>query len=128
MGKAFAARSFGVNLLVSGGSIIGATSVHVEHISPAFAAIFGGTSIGMGVLSIARHGAGVGGTGILALWLYRSRGWNAGIVALAFDTLILLASVFTVPIAKLFWSAISIIAIHGVVFAWHRADRYLIAS
>lgn len=125
MGKRFALKSFAVNLLISTASILAARSITVSHITPQFAAIVGGTSIGMGILAVARHGAGVGGTGIIALWLYKTRGWNAGLVALTFDVLILTAASWIVAFDKLLWSALSVVAIHGVVFAWHRPGRYV---
>jgi len=128
MGRRFALRSFAVNLMISAASFIGAVSLRVDHVSLVFAALVGGTTIGMGVLSIARHGAGVGGTGIIALWLHKARGWNAGSVALACDLVILCAAAFAVPPARLAWSALSIVAIHSVVFAWHRRDRYPVVA
>ncbi len=57
-----------------------------------FAALFGGSIIGFGILAIARHGAGVVGVGVIALILQRARGWNAGRTQMGCDVLILLAS------------------------------------
>lgn len=124
LGRAFAIKSFLVNLMISTASIIAARSITIGAIDPVFAAFVGGTAIGMGILAIARHGAGVGGTGIIALWLYKARGWNAGIVALAFDILVLAAGSLTVSPMRLLWSALSVLAIHAIVFAWHRPGRY----
>lgn len=80
--------------------------------------------MGMGLLSLLRHGVGVGGTGVAAIYLNKHRGWNVGLVSLAFDFLILGSSVFVVSPAKIPWSLVSIIAIHAVVFVWHRPGRY----
>ena len=45
-----------------------------------------------GILLLARHQVGVGGIGILALALQKSRGWNAGRTQLAAEALILLVA------------------------------------
>jgi len=76
-------------------------------------------------LAIARHGSGVGGTIILSLWLYRTRGINVGVVALAIDLVILTAAAFVVAPMILLWSAVSAVAIHLTLFAWHRPGRYI---
>ena len=48
--------------------------LHLDGANVAFAAVFGGSLIGMGVLSLARHRASVGGVGIIALYLQERRG------------------------------------------------------
>ncbi|KAK0329178.1 hypothetical protein LTR94_037854, partial [Friedmanniomyces endolithicus] len=44
----------------------------------------------MGILAMARHGAGVGGTGIVTLWLQKKHGINAGRTQVMIDGVILL--------------------------------------
>jgi len=124
MGRAFALKSLIVNILISASSLISARAIHIAWVHPAFAAIAGGTSIGMGILALARHSAGVGGTGVIALWLYKTRGWNAGLVSLSCDVVILsIASLLIAP-SGLIWSALSVLCIHGILFTWHRPGRY----
>ncbi|MFD2134267.1 YitT family protein [Novosphingobium resinovorum] len=52
--------------------------IDIARVSDPVAAVVGGSVIGMGALALARHGAATGGSGALVLWLYRTRGWNAG--------------------------------------------------
>jgi uncharacterized membrane-anchored protein YitT (DUF2179 family) len=80
--------------------------------------------IGMGILSLARHQAGVGGTGVMTLWLQKRRGWNAGAVQLAIDAVILLVSLTLVSPGKVALSTLSAAAISGVLIAFHRPGRY----
>jgi len=120
MGRAFLVKSIIASSAISLGLIIAAKAMTISAISLPFAAIVGGTTIGMGILAVARHGGGVGGTIILSLWLYRTRGINAGIVALAADILILTSAAFAVTPYVLLWSAISAVSIHAILFAWHR--------
>ena len=78
----------------------------------------------MGVLSLARHGAGVGGTGVVTLWLYKRYGINAGLTQIGFDVVILAVSLIVLSPGRLAWSALSAAAISGILVAWHRPGRY----
>ncbi|WP_260433873.1 YitT family protein [Burkholderia sp. Bp8998] len=96
----------------------------IAYVSPLFAAFTGGTLCGMGILALARHGVGVGGTGIVTLWLQRERGINAGITQMCIDATILLVSMLTIPAGRVGWSALSAVAVSGMIVAWHRPGRY----
>ncbi|GAA0543664.1 uncharacterized membrane-anchored protein YitT (DUF2179 family) [Rhizomicrobium palustre] len=125
MGRTFIVKSVIASTAVSLGMIVAAAGMHIGPINTAFAAIAGGTIIGVGILAIARHGSGVGGTLIVSLWFYRSRGINVGVTALVIDLMILTAAAFTVNAVTLFWSVLSAVAIHLTLFAWHRPGRYI---
>ncbi|MDR3525875.1 MAG: YitT family protein [Rhizomicrobium sp.] len=125
MGRTFIIKSVIASSAISLALIAASHAITIAAISVPFAAIIGGTAIGVGILAIARHGSGVGGTIILSLWLYRTRGINVGIVALVIDGVILTAAAFTVTGYVLLWSALSAVAIHMTLFAWHRPGRYI---
>ncbi|MBX8814726.1 YitT family protein, partial [Ochrobactrum sp. MR34] len=57
-------------------------------------AIMGGTLVGMGVLALFRHRAGVGGINILALYLQDNYNIRAGWSQLALDLLLMAISLF----------------------------------
>lgn len=97
---------------------------HLDSIQPAFAAIFGGSLVGMGVLALARHRASVGGIGILSLLLQDRRGWNPGLTQMAIDAIIIAVAVPIVGIEKAGYSILSAAALNGVMFAYHRPGRY----
>lgn len=124
MGPGFMWKTIAVNAGIATLSVAMNLGLQIEHISPLFAAFVGGTVIGMGILSLARHGAGVGGTGVLTLWLYKRHGINAGLSQIGFDLVILLASSSVISPIYLLWSAVSAAAISGVLIAWHRPGRY----
>lgn len=124
MGPGFMWKTVAVNAGIATLSVAMNLGLQIEHISPAFAATVGGTVIGMGVLSLARHGAGVGGTGVITLWLFKRYGINAGISQISFDIVILLISLSVIAPSRLAWSAVSAAAISGVLVAWHRPGRY----
>jgi uncharacterized membrane-anchored protein YitT (DUF2179 family) len=88
--------------------------------------LFGGTLIGVGLLLLARHHSGVGGIGILALALSRSRGWNMGRIQLACDALILAAAMLVLDLApgKLAASVAGTVAVAAVLITFHKPGRY----
>jgi uncharacterized membrane-anchored protein YitT (DUF2179 family) len=94
------------------------------RIDPWFAAIFGGTVIGLGILSLARHKSSVGGIGVVAIYLYEKRGINAGKVQAAADTLIIGSAFVAVDLSHLALSVLSAIALSLVLFAYHKPGRY----
>ncbi|VVE54809.1 YitT family protein [Pandoraea sputorum] len=116
------------SLVVSGG--LGLTLhlvprvLHVDFVDPMFAALVGGTLCAMGVLALARHGVGLGGTGIFTLWVKRKFGMNAGLMQIGIDTMLVLASLSTFPVGRVAWSALSVIAASAVLLAWHRSGRH----
>jgi uncharacterized membrane-anchored protein YitT (DUF2179 family) len=124
MGWNFAIRSAITVTLLSG------LTWTIPHWSPMgavntwFAAIFGGTVIGMGILSLARHKSSVGGIGVLALYLYEKRGINAGKVQGTADTLIVLSAFVALDLRHLMLSVLSAIALSAVLYTFHRKDRY----
>lgn len=125
MGTKFAVKSLLVNLGIALLSTVSRLSIDVVHVHPAFAALVGGTVIGLGILVLARHQAGVGGTGVITLWLQNTRGWNAGRTQIAIDVVILCASIPVIGPVQLAWSALSAAAISLILIAWHRPGRYI---
>jgi uncharacterized membrane-anchored protein YitT (DUF2179 family) len=57
------------------------------------AAVAGGVLLGTGILVMLRHGASLGGVGLLALFLQRRLGWRLGWVQLGLDLLIIARTV-----------------------------------
>ncbi|GAB6853908.1 YitT family protein [Asaia astilbis] len=99
--------------------------ITVSQIDPIFSAIFAGTIIGLGILCLARHQAGVGGTGIMALWLQKTRGINAGRVQISIDIVILAISAYFLPAYKIALSLLSAVAMSGILIVYHRPGRYI---
>ncbi|WP_353190345.1 YitT family protein [Pandoraea pnomenusa] len=124
MGARFALKSTVASFGITFALAAMPQTFNVAFVNPLFASFVGGTLCGMGILALARHGAGVGGTGIVTLWLQRKRGINAGISQVCIDATILLASLATIPAGRVAWSALSAVAMSGMVVAWHRPGRY----
>jgi uncharacterized membrane-anchored protein YitT (DUF2179 family) len=125
MGVAFGLKTLFANLTIMGMGLLMPSALQVASIHPLFAALFGGSIIGFGILAIARHGAGVGGLGVVALMLQRSRGWNAGRTQMAGDAVILLASLPLLDGSRFALSLVSAVAINAVLIVNHRPGRYI---
>lgn len=124
LGPAFTAKSLATVLALAGFTAIMPGWVRLDGVSAVFAAIFGGSLIGIGVLALARHRASVGGIGIVALWLQEQRGWSAGLVQLCADVVICGVALFITDAAHVALSVVSAMALGAVMFAYHRPGRY----
>lgn len=124
MGWRFTVKSILGSMLIMGLLQLIPRVFILNYVHPAFAALIGGTLCGMGVLAFARHGAGMGGTGIVTMWLSKRFGINPGRSQLAIDGVILLVSLSVVAPTLVGWSALSGIALSAMMMTWHRPGRY----
>ncbi|MBZ6072123.1 YitT family protein [Aeromonas schubertii] len=124
MGRDFTLKTLAVNLLLSAATQLVPHLLSVTYIHPLFAALVGGSFLGMGVLSLARHNASVGGVGVVTLWLQRRFHINAGKSQMALDLLVFALSLLTLPLPLLLWSALSALAMNAMLMAWHKPGRY----
>lgn len=125
MGMAFGLKTLFANVAIMGVGLAMPTALQIARVSPFFAALFGGSIIGFGILAIARHGAGVGGVGVVALILQRRRGWNAGRTQMLCDIMILLASLPVLSFERFGLSVLSAAAMNMVLIVNHRPGRYI---
>ncbi|PTQ11533.1 hypothetical protein CLG96_08855 [Sphingomonas oleivorans] len=124
LGMAFAIKTMIVSLLIGGMALMLPRLIMLAGLNDYFAAIFGGTIIGMGILGLARHRASVGGVGVLALYLQERRGIRAGIVQMAADVAIVLASLVVLAPARALLSIVSAVAVNLVLAIYHKPGRY----
>lgn len=123
LGARFTLRSL-LAVLALGGAVELARQLLKVQVAPPFAAVAGGVLLGTGILVMLRHGASLGGVGLLALFLQRRMGWRLGWVQLGLDLLILGASLSLLPPARVGWSLLAA-AVLNAVLAWnHRPGRY----
>ena len=98
--------------------------VSFQHLDPLFSAVMAGLLAGIGILILIRHGASLGGIGILAIYLQQRRGWRAGTVQMSFDCMILSIGLLVVSPEKVVLSIIGAAALNLVIGVNHRPDRY----
>ena len=99
--------------------------VSFASLNPVFGAILFGAISGAALLALFRHGASLGGVGILALILQDKTGFRAGHTQLLFD-----AVLFAVAATLLDWRTVALsflgaIVVNLVIAINHRRDRYV---
>jgi uncharacterized membrane-anchored protein YitT (DUF2179 family) len=125
MGWPFTIRTFIAVALLSLFAKLIPLCVDISSINPLFAALMGGTLMGMGVLALFRHRSGVGGVNILALYLQDAYGIRAGWFQLALDIIIMLGSLFFIPWENMLLSLVGAIAMNVIIAINHKPGRYL---
>ena len=125
MGRAFALKTLLANVAIMVLGMVVPWGIVTERVDPVFAALLGGWMAGLGILSLARHGAGVGGSGIVALALMKTKGWNAGRTQMIGDAVIVTASLVTLDWRAFLVSILSALAINSILMVNHRPGRYV---
>ncbi|MEZ7910321.1 MAG: YitT family protein [Propionivibrio sp.] len=124
LGRAFTVKTFcAVSLL----SIFSETLPHFvrfERLDPLLAAVLGGLLAGVGLLMLIRHQASLGGIGILAIYLQKTRGWRAGTLQMVADGGIVLAALFIADPARVALSVVGALLLNMVLTINHRPGRY----
>ncbi|MEO9823135.1 MAG: YitT family protein [Paracoccaceae bacterium] len=100
----------------------------INTTQPAVAALFSGLLAGMGLLTLFRHGATLGGVGIVALWLQDTRGIKAGKTQMLFDVFVFALALLFFPLALIGWSFLGAVIINVIITVNHRRDRYVARS
>ena len=101
--------------------------LQIGKIEPVYAALIGGTLIGMGLLIMFRHKASLGGFNILALFIQDKFGVRAGKLQMGLDCTIVIASCFVVQPWILALSVVAAIICNLVLTLNHKPGRYQIA-
>lgn len=125
MGWRFTIKSFIAVSMVSGFAELMPHLVSFERLNPAAGAAFAGASIGLGLIVLFRHGASLGGVGILALYLQDRLGFQAGWTQLAFDTALFATALLVIDPALVGWSLLGAAIANLIIAVNHRKDRYV---
>ncbi|MFC7065219.1 YitT family protein [Brucella rhizosphaerae] len=125
MGWPFTIRTFIAVALMSFFAKVIPLCVDFSSINPLFAALMGGSLMGMGVLALFRHRSGVGGVNILALYVQDAYGIRAGWFQLGLDILIMFGSLFFIPLENMLLSLVGAIAMNVIIAINHKPGRYL---
>ena len=125
MGWPFAIKTFACVGMVSYFSANIPHWLDISHIEPLFAALVGGGLMGLGILSLFRHKASVGGINILALYLQENFGIRAGYFQLGVDAVILVAAFFVLPVDRVIYSILGAVVLNLIIAANHKPGRYV---
>lgn len=122
--KEFAFKSLFCSALVSFWSAYMPNLIQVSYLNPAYAATAGGFVFGMGLLTLIRHKASLGGFTVLALYLQDRYNYSAGKIQMSIDVAILAMSFFLTSLSVLLLSILGVVILNLVIVMNHKKGRY----
>lgn len=125
LGRNFTIKTFLAVALLSGLSFLMPGWVAFERLNPAFGAVLFGLVSGSALLALFRHGASLGGVGILALMIQDRTGFRAGWTQLLFDAALFGSAMFLLDPLIVALSALGAAVLNLVIAINHRRDRYV---
>ncbi len=125
MGWKFTLKTFISVTLVSIMSSLHPKMVQLSSMTPYYAAIIGGSLMGVGFIVLFRHQASLGGINILTLYLQDKYGIRAGKLQMGIDLCIVLASYMIVSPTAMLASIIGAIVLNLAIMLNHRPGRYM---
>jgi len=125
MGAAFVVKTFCAVALMAGLSMVLPRWIGFDRLDPAVGAILYGAVTGSALLALFRHGASLGGIGILALILQDRTGFRAGHSQLLFDCALFAAALTLRDPATVALSLLGSVVLNFVIAVNHRRDRYI---
>ncbi len=125
MGWRFTVKTFCAVALVSLLANIHTQMLQLGTIAPLYAALIGGSLMGVGFIVLFRHHASLGGINILALYLQDKHGLPTGKLQMFMDIAILLASFLIVSPMAMLLSIVGAIVLNLAILLNHRPGRYM---
>lgn len=125
MGLAFTLKTFAAVALLSLFTFLLPRYLAFAAVDPAVGAVLFGMIVGAGLLALFRHGASLGGVGILALYLQDRTGFKAGWTQLVFDLCVFAFALFVIDTPALVWSLLGAVVLNLVIAINHRRDWYV---
>lgn len=95
------------------------------RLDPSVGALLAGACTGVGLIALFRHGASLGGIGILGLMIQDRTGFRAGLTQLVVDVAIFAAALAVMPVRQVAWSALGALVLNLMIAVNHRRDRYI---
>lgn len=95
------------------------------QLTPLTGALLAGAATGTALIALFRHGASLGGIGIVALMIQDRTGFRAGILQLLVDAAIFAAALMILPVERVGWSFLGALVLNLMIAINHRRDRYI---
>ncbi len=125
IGAAFVIKTFVAVGLMSGLAMLFPRWVSFAHLDPVVGALLFGAISGSALLALFRHGASLGGVGIVALYLQDKTGFRAGWTQLLVDLAIFALALTLRDARTVAISALGALVVNLVIAMNHRRDRYI---
>jgi uncharacterized membrane-anchored protein YitT (DUF2179 family) len=125
IGPRFVVKTIISVILVSVFSIYFPVLMQFQALNPYYGIALFGVLTGAGLLAIFRHGASLGGVGILALYIQDKTGFRAGFTQLLFDACIFAAAFFVTDARAVLLSMFGAFIVNMIITFNHRKDWYV---
>lgn len=125
-GKAFVAKSLFAVTLTSALAAVLPNYIKFSELNPALGAVMIGAFTGSALIALFRHGASLGGIGIVGLYIQDATGFRAGWVQLIFDAFIFAIALFMLDPLAVAWSFLGALVANLTIAINHRRDRYVV--
>lgn len=125
LGGGFVLKTFLAVALLSALTMVLPQYISFQNLHPAIGAVLIGFVSGSALLALFRHGASLGGVGILALYLQDKTGFKAGWTQLLFDACVFAIALTLRDWQTVAWSALGALVLNLVIALNHRRDRYI---
>ncbi len=125
MGPRFTIKSIIAVAMLSAMTEILPRVLVIDYMSAPVGAALSGALVGMGLIVLFRHGASLGGIGVLALFLQERYKIQAGWTQLAFDAALFVAAFGVLAWDLVIWSLLGAVIVNLIVAVNHRGDRYI---
>ena len=125
MGPRFTIKSFIAVAMVSAMAEAMPQAFEIAYLHPALGAALSGAMIGLGLIVLFRHGASLGGVGVLALYLQDRIGFQAGWTQLIFDAVLFAVAFLVLDPWLVAWSLAGSVVVNLIIAVNHRKDRYI---
>lgn len=125
MGAVFTLKTFIAVGLLSLLTVLMPDWISFDTLNPVFGAVLFGASSGVALIVLFRHGASLGGIGIVALILQEKAGFRAGYTQLIFDAALFAVALSLRDIPTVAISALGALIVNLIIAINHRRDRYI---
>ncbi len=125
LGPRFTVKSFIAVAMVSAMSEAFPRLITLGDVYAPLGAALAGAMTGLGLIVLFRHGASLGGIGVLALYLQERTGFRAGWTQLLFDTALFAAAALVLDPWLVGWSLLGAVVVNLIIAVNHRKDRYI---
>ncbi|MFV0361228.1 YitT family protein [Tropicimonas sp.] len=125
MGREFTLKSLGCVALLSLLVDLMPQWVQLGEVQPLVGMTIFGALTGLGLIVIFRHGASLGGLGIVALMVQDRFGFRAGYLQLIFDVVLFAVAAMLFPGRVVAYSLFGAVVLNGIIAVNHRRDRYI---
>ncbi|MDO5642507.1 MAG: YitT family protein [Paracoccus sp. (in: a-proteobacteria)] len=125
-GPGFVAKSLFAVTLTSALAAVLPRYISFADLNPALGAVMIGAFTGSALIALFRHGASLGGIGIVGLYIQDATGFRAGWVQLIVDAAIFAVALLLLNPVAVAWSFLGALVANLTIAINHRRDRYIV--